>query len=122
MVVWALVALSCLLLGCSRTCTAEKRSGFDLEVTDARTGLIICSPMVVIRDGDFELRPRPECYIRGPEERPGTYSVETSLDGYQTDRRTVEVGGLDECDHVPHTIHLSIELQPLPTAPDGGSD
>lgn len=109
--------------GCDRVCTADNRSAFNLDVLDARSGMHICDAEVVARDGDFVQRPGKSCFIQGPSERPGTYSLRISRAGYVTQEREIAVGEKDDCGHVA-TIQVTIELQPDGTGhiSDAGGD
>lgn len=95
-------------LACS-TCTANAPDAFVLEINDRETGASICDADVVVEDGAFHETLSKSCHPAEARERPGSYTVKISRQGYVS--RTVSIAVTsDEC-HV-RTRAVTVELEP----------
>lgn len=98
-------------------CTLELRDGLSVTVADRLTGGSLNCASVVARDGDFTATIRSGCEndsldTVGLFERPGSYEVLATNQGYEDWLGSGIIVQADEC-HVRRT-HVSIFLKPLP--------
>lgn len=112
---WVLLALLCPCCGGERTpvaCPAYAAAGLGVAVSDAATGQPICDAAVTATDGAYsEPLFGVACSFSGAYERPGTYVVRATRQGFLPGElpsvRVVMGGG--ECPHVQET-RVSIQL------------
>jgi hypothetical protein len=94
-----------------RACTAILVFGLNVSVKDASTGERICDATVVAVDRSYTevLQRAPGgCGYFGAPERPGSYEVRVSRDGYQpVVVRAVRVES-DECHVIPVTLDVAL--------------
>lgn len=95
-------------------CTTEARSGLNVTVTDASTGLPITTATVTAAEGDYVeiLENGLDGDYTGAWERAGVYEIEVIADGYQPGERNGVRVEQDDC-HVDG-VALEIALQPAP--------
>jgi hypothetical protein len=114
---WVLLALLFAYCGEERTriaCPAYAAAGLRVSVADVATGQPICDATVTATEGAYseQLFGVP-CSFSGAYERPGTYVIRTTRQGFLPNElasvRVVMGGG--ECPHVQET-RVTIQLTP----------
>ena len=113
------MALAACLAACDQApspvaCAAYATAGLGVAVTHSETGQPICDATVTATDGTYaEKLIGVSCTFTGAYERPGTYVVQASRDGFLPTKvasvRVVMGGG--ECPHVQET-RLTLPLTP----------
>ena len=96
---FAIVLSALLVYGCDLfpigVCTDQLVYGIEVTVRDSTTGeLLGVDPTGVLRDGSYRetMEPAGTSRLWGAPERPGTYDVEITAQGYRTwNRQGVEV-------------------------------
>lgn len=107
-----LVLLLFPLGGCfDMVCTTELRWGLRISVTGADTGQPL-GATVVVRDGDYvEELMTVGTYHVGAGERPGTYRIDITAEGYAP--KTIEGVDVDDSGCHVETEERSVALDPL---------
>lgn len=97
--------------GCfDMVCTTELRWGLRISVTGADTGQAV-EAMVVVRDGDYvEELMQVGTYHVGAGERPGTYRIDISAEGYAP--ATIEGVDVDDSGCHVETEERAVALEP----------
>ncbi len=115
---WMLLAVCCASCGEDRTpvaCAAYAVAGLGVSVENATTGQPLCDATVTATDGAYSerLQALGGCTYTGAWERPGTYVIEATRQGFPPNRvsgvRVIMGGG--ECPHVEQT-RVTISLTP----------
>ncbi len=92
-------------------CTSELRWGLRISVTGADTGQPV-EATVVVRDGDYvEELETVGTYHVGAGERPGTYRIDITAEGYA--QKTIEGVEVDEDGCHVETEERTVTLDPL---------
>lgn len=92
-------------------CTANIEPGVVVQVTDANTGQAVSDATVTLTEGNYsETLMGYEGTYQGADERPGTYTLTVSADGYVTATVDNLVVTADVC-HVI-TVYQDIQLVP----------
>jgi hypothetical protein len=102
-------------LGNECVCNADLVFALSVAVRDAQTGAALCDATVVASNGESteSLRSystQPPCWITGFAETPGTFTVASSRDGYDSALVPSVSVSAGLC-HV-HTVSLEILLNP----------
>jgi hypothetical protein len=122
---FVMLAAALMLAGCDRptepvACIAIARAGVTVTVADAASGEPLCDATVVLSAGGsrevlFALPSAPSCTYSGAYERPGTYALEASRAGYQTQTAgplTIEMSR-EQCPHViTQSVSVSLHRSP----------
>ena len=117
---FAIVLSALLIHGCGfppfGVCTDEQRYGIRVEVLDSVTGELLSSdPTGMLTDGPYleTMEPAGHSRLWGAPERPGTYDVEITAEGYRTwNRKGVVVEMESDGCHV-ETVELQAGMVPL---------
>lgn len=124
------LAADVLATACSRrTCSNDARIGLAITIRDARTDAPVCDANVVASDGNYHAQLDTynvdPCAYFGAIERPGTYRLDVSRDGYlSTGLDGLTVSQEDEC-HIAGPVERTVYLQRDPNGPpdrDAASD
>lgn len=101
------------VLSCGEECTEQAEYGLSIQVVDSSNQEPICDALVVAKDGSYsETLVRPggsPCLYAGAIERPGTYRIEASRDGYLPNTLDGVAVTKGECHVEPEVRTISLE-------------
>jgi hypothetical protein len=114
---WVLLAICFVRCGEDRTpvaCATYAAAGLGVSVANATTGQPICDAVVIASEGSYsEQLFGNACTFSGAYERPGTYAVRATRQGFrpkEIDSVRVVMGG-GECPHVEQA-RVTVALTP----------